>query len=154
AGAGLVDALLDAVTAPAEAALGGAGAATTKGVGDLGLEQAALVPPEPLGRRANQVVVLLAGMVHRGYPSTRWSDTLYKNPARAYPLPGSFPTAGRLNAWNFASLGHGLQLLRKNCRHRIRDVMEPDGLFKGGRFARVACQPPFGVDLFSQRDIF
>src|SRR6516164_9746365 len=98
AGAGLVDALLDAVTAPAEAALGGAGAATTKGVGDLGLEQAALVPPEPMGRRANQAVVLLAWMVHRGYPSTRWSDTLSKNPARAYPLPGRFPAAGRLKA--------------------------------------------------------
>src|SRR4051795_3268287 len=38
AGAGLVQALLDAITTPAEAALGGAGAATTKGVGDLGLE--------------------------------------------------------------------------------------------------------------------
>src|SRR5262249_19291418 len=85
AGVGLVEALLDAGTAPAEAALGGAGAATTQGVGDLGLEQAALVPPEPLGGRANQAVVLRAGMVHPGYPSTRSSDTLYKNPARAYP---------------------------------------------------------------------
>src|SRR5262245_3092038 len=76
AGAGLVQALLDAVATPAEAALGGAGAATTKGVGDLGLEQAALVPPESLGRRANQAVVLLAWIVHPGYPSVRWSDTL------------------------------------------------------------------------------
>src|SRR3954451_10395798 len=96
-GAGLVQALPDAVTTPAEAALGGAGAATTKGVGDLGLEQATLVPLEPLGRRANQAVVLLAGIVHSGYPSVRWSDTLYKNPAPSYPLPGSFPTAGRLS---------------------------------------------------------
>ena len=61
-------------------------------------EQAALVPPEPLGRRANQAVVVLAWIVHPGYPSVRWSDTLYKNPARAYPLPGSSPTAGRLSA--------------------------------------------------------
>src|SRR3954449_8002845 len=76
AGAGLVEALLDAVTPPAEAALGGAGAATTEGVGDLGLEQAAFVPLEPLGRRANQVVVLLAWMVDHGYPSARPSDTL------------------------------------------------------------------------------
>ena len=66
-----MEALLDAVTTPAEAALGGAGAATTQGVGDLGLEQAALVPLEPLGRRANQAVVLRAGMVHPGYASLR-----------------------------------------------------------------------------------
>src|SRR3954463_710468 len=85
AGVGLGEPLLDAVPAPAEAALGGAGAAPTKGVGDLGLEQAALVPPEPLGRRANQAVVLLTWMIHPGYPSVRWSDTLYKNSARAYP---------------------------------------------------------------------
>src|SRR5947209_1855078 len=38
-GAGLVPALLDAATAPAEAAFGGAGAAATKLLGDLGLEQ-------------------------------------------------------------------------------------------------------------------
>src|SRR3954469_22534138 len=80
AGAGLVQARLDAVTTPAEAALGGAGAATTKGVGDLGLEQAALVPPEPLGRRANQAVVVPAGSVHRRYPSARRSDTLSEIP--------------------------------------------------------------------------
>src|SRR3954447_9550399 len=98
AGVGLVEALLDAVPAPAEAALGGAGAAPTQDLGDLGLERAALVPLEPLGRRADQAVVLLrAWSVHPGYPSTRWSDTLYKNPARAYPLPGSFPSASRLS---------------------------------------------------------
>src|SRR3954452_24204921 len=72
AGAGLVQALLDAVTAPAEAALGGTGTAPTEGVGDLGLEQTTLVPLEPLGCRANQAVVLRAWMVHRGYPSRRW----------------------------------------------------------------------------------
>src|SRR4051794_9764086 len=82
AGAGLVEARLDAVTSPAEASLGGAGAAATKGVGDLGLEETALVPLEALGGRANQVVVLLAGMVDHGYPSSRPSDTLSENPAR------------------------------------------------------------------------
>src|SRR3954465_2358610 len=97
AGAGPGQALLAAVTPPAETALGGPGAATTKRLGDLGLEQATLVPLEPLGRRANQAVVLLAWIVHPGYPSTRRSDTLDKNPARAYPLPGSFPTASRLS---------------------------------------------------------
>src|SRR3954463_11014719 len=69
AGAGLVQALLDAVTTPAETALGGPGAATTKRLGDLGLEQATLVPLEPLGRGANQAVIRRAWMVHLGYPS-------------------------------------------------------------------------------------
>src|SRR3954449_13417854 len=98
AGAGLVQSRLDGVAAPAEATLGGAGAAATEGVGDFGLEQAALVPLEAVGRRANQVVVLLAGMVDHGYPSLRPSDTLSEDPARAYPLPGSFATAIRLTA--------------------------------------------------------
>src|SRR6516164_4993447 len=48
AGRGLVQTRLNAVTAPAEAAFGGAGAAATKGVGNLSLEQAALMAFEPL----------------------------------------------------------------------------------------------------------
>src|SRR4051812_1567628 len=108
AGAGLVQALLDAVTTPAEASLGGTGAAPTKGAGDLGLERAALVSLEPLGGRANQAVVLRAGMVHRGYPSMRWSDTLYKNPASVYSSPGSFPTASRLSSICKNTLGPDL----------------------------------------------
>src|SRR3954447_23003933 len=95
-GVGLMQALLDAVPSPAEASLGGARAAVTERVGDLGLEQAALVPLEALGRRADQGVVLLAGMVDHGYPSIRQSDTLCEKPARSYPLPGSSPVASRL----------------------------------------------------------
>src|SRR4051812_13082673 len=64
AGAGLVQARLDGVAAPAEAALSGPGAAATEGVSDLGLEQAALVPLESVGRRANQIFVLRGWIVH------------------------------------------------------------------------------------------
>src|SRR3954453_7766579 len=86
AGAGLVQARLDGVPPPAEAALGGAGAATTEGVGDLGLEQAALVPPEALGRRADQVVVLLDRMVRHGYPSAEGRAIPYTM-IRPVPIP-------------------------------------------------------------------
>src|SRR3954470_6888393 len=85
-GGGLVQALLDAVAAPAEAALGGAGASAAEGVGDLGLEQAALVPPEALGRRADQVVVSLDRMVRHGYPSAEGRAIPYTM-IRPVPIP-------------------------------------------------------------------
>src|SRR3954468_11197777 len=78
--------VLDAVAAPAEAALGGAGASSAEGVGDLGLEQAALVPPEALGRRADQVVVSLDRMVRHGYPSAEGRAIPYTM-IRPVPIP-------------------------------------------------------------------
>src|SRR3954447_14086769 len=41
-------------------------AAATEGVGDLGLEQAALVPLVAVGRRADQIFVRLGRIVHLG----------------------------------------------------------------------------------------
>src|SRR4051794_36223837 len=50
-------------------------------------------------------------MVHHGYPSARPSDTLYEKPARAYPLPGSSPTAGRLKTHVVDVAGLGEQVV-------------------------------------------
>jgi hypothetical protein len=33
-------------------------------------------------------------------------------------------------------------------------VLQPNGVFNGPRFARVTCQPPYGIDFLSQRHGF
>lgn len=57
-------------------------------------------------------------------------------------------------AWNFASTGDVLGSLRRAWSGRLADVLEPNGVFNGPRFARVECQAPHGVDFCSQRDVF
>ena len=64
---------------------------------------------------------------------------------------GELPT---LCAWNFASTGGALSYLSKEWSGRIGDAVAPEKIFRGGRYSRVACDPPFGVDLLSQRDVF
>jgi len=59
-----------------------------------------------------------------------------------------------LGAWNYASAGEALSVLRRTWRHRVSDVIEEGGIFNGPRFARVPCQAPHGIDFFSQRDVF
>jgi type I restriction enzyme S subunit len=44
--------------------------------------------------------------------------------------------------------------LRRKWPARLVDVLAAGGLFKGGRLTRIACEPPHGVDLLSQRDVF
>lgn len=64
---------------------------------------------------------------------------------------GPLPT---LSAWTFASTGEALSMLRQRWTGRLRDVVEPGGIFRGGRGARIPCAPPYGVDFLSQRDAF
>jgi hypothetical protein len=64
---------------------------------------------------------------------------------------GSLPT---LRAWNFASTGDALSYLRKRWTGCLADAVESEGIFKGGRLTRVPCDPPHGVNLLSQRDVF
>ena len=59
-----------------------------------------------------------------------------------------------LRAWNVASTGGALEHLQHSWSGRLHDVLKPEGLFQGPRFARVACNVPFGIDLLSQRDVF
>jgi type I restriction enzyme S subunit len=69
-------------------------------------------------------------------------STLWKG-----PLPS-------LCAWTFASTGGALQHLLKKWSGRLADVVEPGGVFRGGRGTRVPCLPPHGIDFLSQRDAF
>lgn len=71
--------------------------------------------------------------------------------ARAAAWDGSLST---LNAWNYASTGAALPFLLKKWPGRIRDVVPPDGLFRGGRYQRVPCRTPWGIDFLDQRDVF
>jgi len=59
-----------------------------------------------------------------------------------------------LAAWHYASTGGALQYLSGKWHSRLSDVVTPEGLFNGPRFARTPCIPPFGVDFWSQRDVF
>jgi type I restriction enzyme S subunit len=71
--------------------------------------------------------------------------------ARCVAWYGSLPT---LNAWNFASTGNALPALASKWTGRLSDVIPPDGVFRGNRFARIPCQAPHGANLYSQRDAF
>jgi type I restriction enzyme S subunit len=62
---------------------------------------------------------------------------------------GPLPT---LCAWNAISSGGALDYLSKKWHTRLGDVVQPDGIYNGPRFARIDCQPPHGVELMSQRD--
>lgn len=57
-------------------------------------------------------------------------------------------------AWNFAAGGGAVSLLRDRWRATLRDVLVPNGVFNGPRFARVDCAPPHGIEFLAQRDIF
>lgn len=63
---------------------------------------------------------------------------------------GSLPT---LRAWNYGSAGPALAGGIKRWSTRLRDWLEPSGLFMRARVARISCSEPFGVDLLSQRDV-
>lgn len=64
------------------------------------------------------------------------------------------PPFATLSAWNHVSSGAALPDLRRVWKARLGDVVPPDGIFNGLRFARVPCESPYGVELLSQRDVF
>ncbi len=64
---------------------------------------------------------------------------------------GALPT---LSAWNYASTSGALSFLQKQWPGRLSDVVDPADMFYGPRSARVPCEPPYGIDFQSQRDIF
>jgi type I restriction enzyme S subunit len=64
---------------------------------------------------------------------------------------GDLPT---LSAWTYASTGGALEYLQNKWNTRLGDVIEPNGLYNGPRFARVNCEAPHGVEFMSQRDAF
>jgi hypothetical protein len=70
--------------------------------------------------------------------------------ARCAVWDGNLPT---MTAWNYASTGKAMIHLRKQWSSRLRDCIEPRGIFRGPRFVRIPCNPPHGVDFWSQRDI-
>ena len=60
----------------------------------------------------------------------------------------------RFRAGTLPRPASALAQLRKRWPGRLRDVLQPEGVFNGPRFARVDCQPPHGIDFYSQRDVF
>jgi hypothetical protein len=79
------------------------------------------------------------------------SDMCSERSRRALLWKGPLPT---LCSWNFASTGDALAFLRRKWPGRLADVLTPNGVFNGPRFARVDCKAPHGIDFYSQRDAF
>lgn len=71
--------------------------------------------------------------------------------ARAIAWDGDLPT---ISAWTFASTGGALGFLQKRWSTRLRDVLGPNGVFNGPRFARIGCASSHGIPFLSQRDAF
>ncbi len=71
--------------------------------------------------------------------------------ARCVVWNSAMPT---LTGWAYASTGGALGYLKKKWTRTLQDVLERDGLSYGERSVRIPCQPPFGVDFFTQRDLF
>lgn len=59
-----------------------------------------------------------------------------------------------LRAWNYVSAGEANSHLGRAWGGRVGDAVEKNGIFGGERFPRVPCERPYGVPLFSQRDVF
>ena len=59
-----------------------------------------------------------------------------------------------LNAWNFCSMGEGLQFLRSKWKLRLRDIVDTPSMSYGPRYSRIPCQAPYGVEFLAQRDVF
>jgi len=134
----------------------------------LRLDLLARVPvPMPGDERVARVATLLRSAVnHREQyanelakardvvtlqPVVREASRLAMQRQKTVLWTGELPT---LRAWNYASMGSALELLRRQWSGRLADAVEEDGIFKGGRLTRVPCTRPHGVDLLSQRDVF
>lgn len=64
------------------------------------------------------------------------------------------PTSGTLNAWNYVSAGDAIAILRDAWPMRLGHLIEKKGIGIGPRFSRIPCEPPFGVEMLTQRDVF
>lgn len=71
--------------------------------------------------------------------------------ARCTIATGPFVTLG---ARNHAALGAACEVLANHWKSRIADLLEPNGIYNGPRFARTPCKKPFGIDFLDQRDVF
>ncbi len=58
-----------------------------------------------------------------------------------------------LSAWNYASMGQALSSLQKKWPSRLRDALT-GSIEYGGRYSRIPCEAPFGVDFLTQRDVY
>jgi hypothetical protein len=83
-------------------------------------------------------------------PEMREAFAMYKKrQARAVMWEGALKS---LSAWNVASSGPALAFLRGVWHSRLSDALSD--VFNGPRFVRIDCEPPFGIDFMSQRDVF
>src|SRR5439155_6510030 len=73
---------------------------------------------------------------------------------RARCLAYKGKTYTTLSAWNYASTGGALEYLRREWATRVKDLVEDNGIFLGPRVSRLTCDAPYGINFYSQRDVF
>jgi hypothetical protein len=71
--------------------------------------------------------------------------------ARCSVASGPFIT---ISARNHAALGTARNVLAKQWKSKLADLLEPNGIYNGPRFARTPCKKPYGIDFLDQRDVF
>lgn len=71
--------------------------------------------------------------------------------ARCSVATGPFIT---ISARNHAALGTARNVLAKHWQSKLADLLEPNGIYNGPRFARTPCRKPYGIDFLDQRDVF
>jgi hypothetical protein len=119
---------------------------------------------QPLQRVADQIRTCLnqreryaselaeaKGVVSSLFELQEWHAELTSRRSRCIQWDEAMPT---LCAWNYAAVGRALASLRRAWTGRLNDVLEPDGVFYGPRFARVPCKAPHGLPFLSQRHVF
>ena len=113
---------------------------------------ASLIRDAVEARESYLVEIRAARKAIENLPEARFAlESCRDRVARCVIWRGPFPT---LQAWTYASAGEALAHLRRAWPGRLGDVLQAPGMAHGGRFARVRCKAPHGVDFLSQRDIF
>jgi len=121
-------------------------------VDELRLRVATLIRRCVFGRETYLKELSRARQIIEGLPAMQEAQAMCaERTRRATIWDGAITT---LSAWNFASTGGALGHLQCRWSGRLREIGLPNGVFNGPRFARVDCQPPHGVEFFSQRDVF
>jgi hypothetical protein len=144
---------------------------TSYGTKILGIRKD-LLSTLPVPDAPNSIVKRVASLVRKCSTGREaYSDAIQAARATILMLPGmqeaheasvqrkrrSVVSKGPFNsicAWNFAAGGGSVRMLAGQWHGRLSDVLQPDGVFNGPRFARVECSHPHGIDFLSQRDVF
>lgn len=114
---------------------------------------AKLIQSTILNREAYAEAISSARSIIESLPEVQMAIEMYGGP-KARCMSYETTTITTLCAWNYASTGGAIQYLKTKWEKRLSDVVMPGGIFGGSRSQRIPCQYPYGIDYWSQRDVF